>query len=212
MKKTTKSVFLFAVTLTVMCLMLAGCFRKHITSAPPARRPASDTSAPAPKVPVVVEGETAPEAEPEAAVVIEETYVVDAPAEASAAAPKVEEGELAEEATIAPPEEAAITQESTEAKAMQESVTEAQDAPVPTPMAEMYYVQVGAFSDLENASNLLSKLIAEGYKGSKLSDSGNGLYRVQAGAFTEEADAIKALMDLQGEYPNGFVLKSRPVE
>ncbi len=143
--------------------------------------------------------------------VIEETYVVDAPEEGAAPAPAVKEGELVEE-PLAAPTEAAITESSPEAAAMQESVVEAEKAPTPAPMAEMYYVQVGAFSDMENASNVLAGLIGQGYKGSKLVKTDGGLFRVQAGAFADEAAAVEALVLLQPEFPKGFILKGKPVE
>lgn len=85
------------------------------------------------------------------------------------------------------------------------------DAPAETPasaaMAEMYFVQVGAFSDLENANGVLSRLIGEGYKGSKLSTTEGGLFRVQAGAFADRAAAEEALHVLMSDFPKGFILK-----
>ncbi|BDQ34536.1 SPOR domain-containing protein [Pseudodesulfovibrio portus] len=70
-----------------------------------------------------------------------------------------------------------------------------------------YYVQVGAFSDLENANKVLAGLLADGYKGSMLEKTDNGMYRVHAGAFENTDDAAVALEDLKTAFPNGFVLK-----
>jgi len=203
MKKISiKSTLFMVMALSATVLLLSGCFRKHIVSSPPSKRPAQTTT-PAPKPTVVIEEDKLE--------IIEETYEVDAPAEASAPAPVVKEGELAEE-PLAAPTEAAITESSPEAKAMQESVTEAEEAQTPTPMAEMYYVQVGAFSDMENANNVLADLIGQGYKGSKLVKTDGGLFRVQAGAFADEAAAVEALVLLQPEFPKGFILKAMPVK
>lgn len=201
-KRRITSTFLFIAMLVATSMLLTGCFRKHIVSSPPAKRPAQET-APAPKPKVVMEEEKLE--------VIEETYVVDAPVEETASAPKVAEGDLDEEPIAAPVEEA-ITKDSPEAKAMEETVTKAEEAVTPAPMADMYYVQVGAFSDLENANNVLAKLIAQGYKGSKLAKTEAGLFRVQAGAFTDEVDASEALSELQAEFPKGFILKGAPAE
>lgn len=70
-----------------------------------------------------------------------------------------------------------------------------------------YYVQVGAFSDMENADRALKRLIADGYKGSVMIKTDEGLFRVQAGSFPDEAAAGAALEELRTDYPNGFVLK-----
>jgi len=70
-----------------------------------------------------------------------------------------------------------------------------------------YYVQVGAFSDMENADRALKRLIADGYKGSVMIKTDEGLFRVRAGSFPDEAAAGAALEELRADYPNGFVLK-----
>lgn len=200
--RSVKSTIFFVLVMAATALLLTGCFRKHIVSSPPAKRPAQET-APAPKPEVVMEEQKLE--------VIEETYVVDAPEEGAAPAPKVEEGELIDEPVV-PPTEAAITESSPQAEAMKETVVEAEEKPVPAPMAEMYYVQVGAFSELENANNVLAGLIEEGYKGSKLVKTDSDMYRVQAGAFADEAAAVEALLKLQADYPKGFILKALPGE
>lgn len=79
-----------------------------------------------------------------------------------------------------------------------------------TPLAAetgQYYVQVGAFSDLENANKVLSGLLSDGYKGSMLVKTDTGMYRVRAGAFANAETAGKALDVLKTDYPNGFVLE-----
>lgn len=196
MNITLKKSLLLTGLLAVCALILGGCYRKHIESAPPARKPAVEAApAPAPK-PAVVEEKTE---------IIEETYVVESPTADEAPEVKVEEADLDAEPTV---EAEAIKMEAEKTEI--EAVESAEQAPAP--MGEMYYVQVGAFSDLANANNVLAKLIAEGYAGSKLISTGTGLYRVQAGAFTDRTSADDALARLLEEYPNGFVLKSVPQE
>lgn len=194
---------------TLFALILGGCARKHIPSTPPARhKPAqAPESEPAPK-PKVVEDKP---------LVIEETYVVDAPDENGEPAVRVEEDELAEEPLPDPveveatPAETASTAEDAPTVA-EESAPAQTEAVEATPMAEMYFVQVGAFSKLENANAVLAQLIANGYKGSKFVKTGSGLYRVQAGAFAEKADAETAQEALMDEFPNSFILKETPIQ
>jgi len=119
-----------AVAMVLTALLLGGCFRKHIESAPPVRRPAPQPTA-------VEEPAPAPEAAPQAAAaapaeaapanpdVVEETYVVDAPS--NKALPQVEEADLgapepepmAGEAAEEAPAEAAPAMESAAAPAEQ---------------------------------------------------------------------------------------------
>ena len=73
---------------------------------------------------------------------------------------------------------------------------------------EIYYVQIGAFSDLENANRALARLLSDGYEGSRLSKTEDGLFRVQAGTFPDEASAGEALSKLLADYPKGFVLSN----
>ncbi len=202
----TRKVLFLTTLLTLSALVLSGCFRKHIESAPPARRPATTaatTPAPAPK-PTVVE---------ETPVLIEETYIVDAPEEAATPVVKIEEDDLdAEPAAATIEEEAAVTH--------QQKVKEAKDAveqaPVeaakPVTLGELYYVQVGAFSDLVNANGVLASLLEQGYTGTKMAKTESGLYRIQAGAFTDQEAANAALSKLLSDYPKGFVVKGMPEE
>lgn len=222
MKKMTKLMVLAAVAAMAM-LVMTGCMRKHISSSPPAQRPgakAATTPAPTPKI---------VEEKPE---IIEETYVVDSPADDGEPA-VIREGELAEEEPVvvaeAEPKKtaaAAVAAEETaekkaeaateeviaketpaEKKAIDETVTKAEQEPAQPVLGEMYYVQVGAFSDLENANKVLARLLSDGYKGSRLSKTDDGLFRVQAGAFTDEESATAVLGSLKAEFPKGFVLK-----
>lgn len=72
-----------------------------------------------------------------------------------------------------------------------------------------YYVQVGAFASRSNAENLVKRLAAQGYKGTRVVPSSKGgktLYRVQAGAFADKAQAGDALKSLKGEFPTGHLV------
>ncbi|CCH49407.1 SPOR domain-containing protein [Pseudodesulfovibrio piezophilus] len=204
---------LSTVAAVMVVFSLGGCFRKHIVSSPPAQRPAQSVKA-APQQAV------RPEVVEETPEVIEETYVVDAPTEANAPAPKVEESDLAEEsvgkveekvtasAAEAAPAKAEITAEVREEKETLAAVSEAMEETSTVMTGGAYYIQVGAFSDLENANKALSKLIAAGYKGSQLVRTDTGLFRVQAGAFSTQEEAEDALMELLSSYPKGFVLQN----
>ncbi|NDV20267.1 hypothetical protein GO013_12690 [Pseudodesulfovibrio sp. JC047] len=165
--------------------------------------------------------------------IIEETYVVDAPADATMQPIEVGESDLAEEPL---PQEALpqaagdSAQKAVSKEVKSETSTSATPATVGTdpekevvvienvvvaedvvmsPAAEggEYYVQVGAFTDLENANKVLARLLSDGYKDSVLSKTETGLFRVQAGAFPDEVSAEGALTRLKTDYPEGFVFK-----
>jgi cell division protein FtsN len=253
-----KKTILALAVLTATALVLGGCFRKHIESAPPVRQPAQ-TAATA-KPPVIEEtyvvGEEKPLDEP-----IDEVYEVDAAKQAGTKPPAVGETDLAEEplpdadqlkreaetaaAQATPPAtEPAMdraaqqpTQQTTQQAEPPASNTVAEPAPVRAPAnpedeivgigdvadadvsapapapapttAESgpYYVQVGAFSDKDNANRALTRLMEDGYKGSVIVETDEGLFRVQAGSFPDEATAEAALDRLRTDYPKGFVLK-----
>lgn len=212
-------------------LVMSGCFRKHISSTPPAARPAH---------PVKVEPAAKPAPAPvkeEKLEIIEDTIVVNAAPEEKKAVETVKEGDLGAEEIVQPkPEPEAepvkeVAKVEKEPKAAEPTkapvhpedevvdidgavvVKEAKTASTPTEpaiMGEMYYVQIGAFSELENANNVLAGLLDAGYKGSKLSKSPTGLYRVQAGAFTDMDEAEASLNALKSDYPKAFVLKDMP--
>lgn len=207
------------ILLALLCcaLMVSGCLRKQID---PNRRgetrkagtPAtveSHTPAPAPE-PTVVE---------EKLEIIEETYVVDAPEEVAPAA-EIDEGDLDAEPEPMVKEEAAVVHDEKVAEIKAEAKDAVESAPAkaeaeaiaPAPMGEMYYVQVGAFSDPENANNVLADLIEQGYTGSKMAKTEGGLYRIQAGAFTDKEAASAAQSKLLDTFPNGFVVKGMPEE
>jgi len=246
-----KKTILALAMLAAATLVLGGCFRKHIESAPPVKQPARQVEATEP--PVIEEthmvGEESPLDAP-----IDEVYEVDAAKQAGTKPPSVGETTLAEEPL---PEAAQLKREAETAAAQgtppaaeqtapaaertakpaagavsQPTPTQApvdpEDeivgigdetevpgatrtaAPAATPVAAAtgpYYVQVGAFSDQENANRALKRLIADDYKGSVMVKTDEGLFRVQAGAFPDEATAGAALEKLKADYPKGFVLK-----
>jgi DedD protein len=236
MKKTILAVAILAAA----ALVLGGCFRKHIESAPPVKQPAraAETAEP----PVIEETHVVGGEKPLDAP-IDEVYEVDAAKQAGTKAPKVGEADLAEEplpdadqlkreaeaaaAQGTPPAtEAAASAVSEPAPVRPPANPEDEvvgigdetetpgaprtDAPAATPpmaAAGPYYVQVGAFSNVENANRALERLIADGYKGSVMIKTDEGLFRVQAGSFPDEATAGAALEKLKADYPKGFVLK-----
>jgi cell division septation protein DedD len=164
--------------------------RQHVVSSPPAQRPARGAEpAPAP-TPAPAQTEARPEP------VVEGTYVVDAP-KAETPAVTVQEGNLSEERTAPPSPQAEAAPRATAQAAVPQGGVDAK-----------YYVQVGAFSDLENANQALARLLSDGYKGSKLDATSDGLFRVQAGAFDDREAAEAALDRLRAQYPKGFVLKT----
>ena len=184
---------LFSGTLAVMLiLVLNGCGRKHIVSSPPGQQPT------APVVTTPAQKTEAVQKKPE---LIEETYTVDAPKEAAPVA-TIREGELEEEPMTAP----STTGQTAAPEAGQDKKTESEAQSAP--QGKIYYVQIGAFSDLENANRALARLLSDGYKGSRLSRTEDGLFRIQAGTFPDEASAREALSKLLADYPKGFVLSN----
>ncbi|MGE4421787.1 MAG: SPOR domain-containing protein [Pseudodesulfovibrio sp.] len=238
MKKTILALVMLAAT----ALVLGGCFRKHIESAPPVKQPAQRTQAAEP--PVIEETHVVGEEKPLDAP-IDEVYEVDAAKQAGTKGPAVGEADLAEEPL---PDADQLKREAETAAAQgtppateptaEPAASAAEPAPVRAPAnpedevvgigdeADMpratgaapaarptvaatgpYYVQVGAFSDEKNANRALERLIADGYKGSVVVKTDEGLFRVQAGSFPDEATAGAALDKLRTDYPKGFVLK-----
>ncbi|MEF2229424.1 MAG: SPOR domain-containing protein [Pseudodesulfovibrio sp.] len=197
--------------------LLGGCFRQHIQSAPAGATPAVRAgSAPAETAPAPASSTGV--GEPPAA--IEETYVVDAPQPeepAGAAASAVKEADLGDEPApaSAPAKEAARPAETAQSAGTGSAAPAApaaapEAAPVSDLMGEMFYVQVGSYSELENANKVLSALMGQGYDGSKLSMTDDGRFRVQAGAFTDREAARRALEKLIGAYKGAFILKETP--
>ncbi len=72
---------------------------------------------------------------------------------------------------------------------------------VPVPAATHLYVQVGAFSKLENAKTLLSKLGGD-LRISTLQRNGQTLYRVRTGPLNSVEDADAALSRITGAGSN----------
>ncbi|WP_196772837.1 SPOR domain-containing protein [Pseudodesulfovibrio alkaliphilus] len=216
MMNAKKNGMMLAVCLAA-ALTLGGCARQHIVSSPPAERPtARATPLPAEQTPEP-SATKGPEDERREN---EGVYVVDAPV-AEQAGRSVAESELGEEPL---PAEAAPATAATGPVAADEAFDAPAAAHAPlthethpgataAALPEVveggsFFVQVGAFSDLENANRALARLIADGYKGSRLDATGDGLIRVQAGAFGDHGSAEAALDRLQAEYPKGFVLKT----
>ncbi|WP_243544624.1 SPOR domain-containing protein [Pseudodesulfovibrio tunisiensis] len=209
-------------TALAACMALSGCMRQHIQSAPPARTPAESHAAqpaPAPKPAPL------PAPRTEEPGIIEENYTVDAPAQAEQAEP-LHEADLGEEnlpearpAVSEPAEaqpeatpaeagepEAQATPAAEEAKAEETvAIAEAQDA-APAVEGASHYVQVGAFSDVTNANRVLARLLQDGYDGSKLVKTDDGLFRVQAGIFPDGDAAREVMEKLKAEFPASFVL------
>ncbi|WP_147819909.1 SPOR domain-containing protein [Salidesulfovibrio onnuriiensis] len=69
------------------------------------------------------------------------------------------------------------------------------------------YIQVGAYADQVGAKAAMSRLIADGYKGSRFSkNETDGFFRVQAGVFPDRETAERALKKLRVIYPDSFIL------
>jgi len=196
MKKGTFAYLFLGMLASLLVLGATGCARKHIVSSPPTKRPAAQKTAP----PRQEEKQVKPG-------LIEETYVIDAPKEEAPAA-RVKEGELEDDPLPAPvadaPEEKAIDRPAGEQGTKDAPAPEAQAVP----KAGTYFVQIGAFSDLKNANKALARLLSDGYEGSRLSRTDDGLFRVQAGTFPDQDSAEEVLSKLLSDYPNGFVLKT----
>ncbi len=193
MKFNGKYMSLAVMASLVTLMVLGGCMRQHVVSSPPAQRPARGVE-PAP-APTPAPAETEAKSEP----VVEGTYVVDAPT-AEGPAIAVQEGDLSEERTRPITPQPVLTAPNATAQPAATQTSTVADA--------KYYVQVGAFSDLENANQALARLLSDGYKGSKLDATSDGLFRVQAGAFDDRKAAEAALDRLRAQYPKGFVLKT----
>jgi len=72
-----------------------------------------------------------------------------------------------------------------------------------------FYVQVGAFSVRDNADRLLARMRLRGYSLSRLQEgaqTGQNLWRVQAGVFSTMDEARAVQERLSVEFPDSFVL------
>lgn len=163
-------------------------------------------------------------------VVIEETYEVESDEDDFPRLEEPKESDLAAEPVPAPSEVVAedadtTATDSVEEVAAVETTESAEPAepvetlepvepiePVeiaPAPMAA-YYVQVGAFSDADAAEGVRETLVNKGYDGSRLVETGGGLFKVQAGPFAEKPAARDALTGLMPEFKDAFIIKAAP--
>ena len=74
--------------------------------------------------------------------------------------------------------------------------------------AGRYSVQVGAFSQDENARKVKDKLVQSGYRGAKVERAvrgGRELSVVKAGSFSGREQAEEALRELRNEFPASFI-------
>ncbi|MBC17372.1 putative Sporulation domain protein [Pseudodesulfovibrio profundus] len=214
---------LLALLLLMSTLVTAGCFRKHIVSTPPSKAPTrttTTTAAPEPK-PEVKQIEEEP-------MVIEETYEINAPKK-EAITNEVGETDLGEEplpepeavdtaatpapepaapevATTAPAAEPVVEAPAEKLSEPMETVDPANNTPAP--IGDVYYVQVGAFSEQSNAENVLADLVARGYDESRIVESAGGLFKVQAGTFSGTPEAETAVEAMQDMFPKAFILKA----
>lgn len=148
-----------AVIMVLTALLLGGCFRKHIESAPPVKRPAPQPTAvqepaPAPEEAPAPVAEAPAEAAANTPDIVEETYVVDAPD--NKALPQVEEVELGaaeaeplagEATTEAPMETPAETASAMEAAAEPAEGAAAEAAPVEEKAVEADVEQAGVVAE-----------------------------------------------------------------
>ena len=214
---------LLVLLLLMSTLVTAGCFRKHIVSTPPSKAPTrttTTTAAPEPK-PEVKQIEEEP-------MVIEETYEINAPKK-EAITNEVGETDLGEEplpepeavdtaatpapepaapevATTAPAAEPVVEAPAEKLSEPMETVDPANNTPAP--IGDVYYVQVGAFSEQSNAENVLADLVARGYDESRIVESAGGLFKVQAGTFSGTPEAETAVEAMQDMFPKAFILKA----
>lgn len=100
------------------------------------------------------------------------------------------------------------------AKPRQEARTVSSARQEPAPKTELraengkYAVQVGAFSQDENARRVQKKLVQSGYDSARITRvvrNGRELMAVQAGSFVEREKAEEALRTLQMEFPASFI-------
>ena len=75
--------------------------------------------------------------------------------------------------------------------------------------ASGYYVQVGAFSQAENARATHDMLVRQGYSGSRIlavkTGAGGTLHVVKAGVFAQRGAAEQALQRLRRQFPSSFI-------
>jgi cell division protein FtsN len=74
-----------------------------------------------------------------------------------------------------------------------------------TAMGKKYHVQVGAFSNHDNARNLRVKLVNEG-NNALVVENESGMLRVIISSFDEYAEARAKIDQIKGAYPDAWVL------
>lgn len=72
-------------------------------------------------------------------------------------------------------------------------------------MAKKYHVQVGAFSNHNNAINLRAKLVSEG-NNALVVENENGMLRVIISSYNEYSEARAKIDQIKGTYPDAWVL------
>lgn len=72
-------------------------------------------------------------------------------------------------------------------------------------MTKKYHVQVGAFSNHDNARNLRTKLVNEG-NNALVVENENGMLRVIISSFDEYNEARAKIDQIRGTYPDAWVL------
>lgn len=72
-------------------------------------------------------------------------------------------------------------------------------------MSKKYHVQVGAFSNHTNATNLRTKLVAEG-NNALVVENENGMLRVIIASFDAYGDARAKIDQIRATYPDAWVL------
>ncbi len=72
-------------------------------------------------------------------------------------------------------------------------------------MNKKYHVQVGAFSNHDNARNLRAKLVSEG-NSSLVVENESGMLRVIIASFNEYGEARAKIDQIRGTYPDAWVL------
>lgn len=72
-------------------------------------------------------------------------------------------------------------------------------------MAKKYHVQVGAFSNHNNAINLRAKLVNEG-NNALVVENENGMLRVIISSYNEYSEARAKIDQIKGTYPDAWVL------
>jgi len=74
-----------------------------------------------------------------------------------------------------------------------------------TAMGKKYHVQVGAFSNHDNARNLRAKLVSEG-NNALVVENESGMLRVIISSFDEYSEARAKIDQIKGTYPDAWVL------